>query len=157
MSWNDERVEQLKKLWAEGLSAAEIGKRMDTSKNAIIGKAHRMGLPSRPSPIRSKTAAKAKPKKPTQNKPEAAPVITPPKPKPKVEEKKVTPAAMAASPVLTTKRGQCAWPFSDPDKPDFHFCGKPALSGKPYCQEHYDIAYIQPRLKDGSSRQGLWR
>lgn len=156
MSWNDERVEMLKKLWAEGLSATEIGKRMNTSKNAIIGKAHRMGLPSRPSPIRTKD--RAKPKKSTPKK-TAQPVVEPVKsqPEPKPEPKPAKEPAQEHSPVLTTKRGQCAWPFSDPDKPDFRFCGKPALCGKPYCQEHYDIAYIQPRLKDGSSRQGLWR
>ncbi|MBT6442284.1 MAG: hypothetical protein HOK61_07650, partial [Alphaproteobacteria bacterium] len=51
-TWTPERVEQLKKLWDEGLTTAEIGKRIDVSKNAVVGKAHRLELPSRPSPIR---------------------------------------------------------------------------------------------------------
>ena len=52
MSWTQDRVDTLTKLWAEGLSASEIGRRMEVSKNAVIGKAHRLGLPSRPSPIK---------------------------------------------------------------------------------------------------------
>ncbi len=52
MDWTDEVIERLKALWAEGLSTAEIGRRMGISKNAVVGKAHRLALPARPSPIR---------------------------------------------------------------------------------------------------------
>jgi hypothetical protein len=52
MGWTEERVDQLTQLWIEGLSASEIGRRLEVSKNAVIGKAHRLGLPSRPSPIK---------------------------------------------------------------------------------------------------------
>ncbi len=52
MTWTDERVQQLHKLWATGASTAEIGRRLGVSKNAVVGKAHRSGLPARPSPIR---------------------------------------------------------------------------------------------------------
>lgn len=52
MGWTEERVDQLTQLWIEGLSASEIGRRLQVSKNAVIGKAHRLGLPSRPSPIK---------------------------------------------------------------------------------------------------------
>lgn len=66
MSWTDERIEELKKLWAEGLSTGEIGKRIGVSKNAVVGKAHRLGLKSRPSPIkRAKPKPKAEPAKVT--------------------------------------------------------------------------------------------
>ncbi|MGB0843778.1 MAG: GcrA family cell cycle regulator, partial [Alphaproteobacteria bacterium] len=59
MSWTEERISALRQLWSDGLSAAEIGRRLDVSKNAVIGKAHRLGLPSRPSPIkRGKASAK---------------------------------------------------------------------------------------------------
>jgi GcrA cell cycle regulator len=50
--WTDERVETLRKLWADGLTTGEIGKRLGVSKNAVVGKAHRLGLKSRPSPIK---------------------------------------------------------------------------------------------------------
>ena len=59
--WTDDRIGKLKKLWAEGLTTGEIGRRLDVSKNAVVGKAHRLGLKGRPSPIRragSKPVAK---------------------------------------------------------------------------------------------------
>lgn len=52
MDWTEEVIEQLKALWAEGHSTAEIGRRMGISKNAVVGKAHRLHLAARPSPIR---------------------------------------------------------------------------------------------------------
>src|SRR5258707_6655170 len=52
MEWNDETIARLRVLWAEGLSTAEIGRRMGVSKNAVVAKAHRLNLPARPSPIR---------------------------------------------------------------------------------------------------------
>ena len=52
MDWTAEAIERLKALWAEGHSTAEIGRRMGISKNAVVGKAHRLNLPARPSPIR---------------------------------------------------------------------------------------------------------
>lgn len=56
MSWTDHRIEQLKELWGEGKTASEIADYLgDVSRNAVIGKAHRLGLSSRPSPIKRKT------------------------------------------------------------------------------------------------------
>ena len=52
MEWNDEAIARLRALWAEGHSTAEIGRRMNVSKNAVVGKAHRLNLTARPSPIR---------------------------------------------------------------------------------------------------------
>ncbi len=52
MQWNDELIDGLKKLWNDGLSASEIGRALGISKNAVVGKAHRLGLESRPSPIK---------------------------------------------------------------------------------------------------------
>jgi GcrA cell cycle regulator len=57
MEWNDEIISQLRALWAEGHSTAEIGRRLGVTKNAIVGKAHRLDLPARPSPIRRDPAA----------------------------------------------------------------------------------------------------
>ncbi len=51
--WPDKMVAKLRALWADGLSASSIGKTMGLSKNAVMGKAHRLGLPSRPSPIKA--------------------------------------------------------------------------------------------------------
>ena len=52
MVWNEETIRHLRNLWAEGHSTAEIGRRLGVSKNAIVGKAHRLDLEARPSPIR---------------------------------------------------------------------------------------------------------
>jgi len=59
MEWTDEIISRLQTLWQEGLSTAEIGRQLSITKNAVVGKAHRLGLPPRPSPIR----ATAKPRK----------------------------------------------------------------------------------------------
>ena len=59
MEWNTETIERLRGLWAEGYSTAEIGRRMGISKNAVVGKAHRLNLPSRPSPIRREPGGRA--------------------------------------------------------------------------------------------------
>ncbi|GGG35398.1 hypothetical protein GCM10010964_24100 [Caldovatus sediminis] len=57
MEWSVEAIDRLRVLWAEGLSTAEIGRRMGVSKNAVVGKAHRLNLPARPSPIRRDPSA----------------------------------------------------------------------------------------------------
>ncbi|MCP1230252.1 GcrA family cell cycle regulator [Acetobacter indonesiensis] len=65
MEWTEDTISRLKELWAEGLSTAEIGRRLSITKNAVVGKAHRLGLPARPSPIRrgeKKAAPEAAPK-----------------------------------------------------------------------------------------------
>src|SRR3954451_9286048 len=52
MVWDDETIRLLRDLWTQGHSTAEIGRRLGVSKNAVVGKAHRLDLPARPSPIR---------------------------------------------------------------------------------------------------------
>ena len=54
MPWTDEMVENLKKMWDQGLSTGEIGKRLGVSKNSVVGKVHRLQLVGRPSPIKKK-------------------------------------------------------------------------------------------------------
>ena len=135
MSWTDEKVDQLAKLWAEGYSASAIGKLIGVSKNAVIGKAHRMQLTARPSPIKRGASVR--------------PVIRPvPVPKPVVE----APPRPAPRPVSKKADGPaCLWPIGDPGHPDFHFCGDPSVVGKPYCEQHCEIAYItKPRNSEAA-------
>jgi GcrA cell cycle regulator len=76
MSWTDERIEQLRSMWEKGLTASQIADELGgVSRNAVIGKAHRLGLKSRPSPVKA-TDKVAKPVKPAAPKP-AAPVAAP--------------------------------------------------------------------------------
>ncbi len=129
MGWTDEQVEELKRLWNEGLTTGEIGKALNVSKNAVVGKAHRLGLNSRPSPIRRED----EPAEAVADQPQKAV-----KPKtPKKSEKLFT--------VNDLTHSSCRWPIGDPKDADFHFCGKEALPDKPYCAEHAAVAYVSAK------------
>jgi GcrA cell cycle regulator len=144
MSWTDERINELTRLWEQGLSASEIGKMLGVSKNAVVGKAHRLNLPARPSPI--KRGANPKPRTPK------APIRTPDRraqiggrqaPVPRsLEPEAAPPPAIKKRIVARSGASACLWPIGDPGDNDFHFCGEPAVSGKPYCEEHCAKAYI---------------
>ena len=95
MSWTDERIDRLKAMWAEGSTASQIAEELGgVSRNAVIGKAHRLGLESRPSPVR---AGEEKVKK-VPAKAAAAP------PAPKAAAPKPAPAAKAAAPATPEPR-----------------------------------------------------
>ena len=96
MAWTDEMVEELKKLWAEGVTTGEIGRRLNISKNSIVGKVHRLGLSGRPSPIKKKsdsekTEKSAKPAKPAKEKKQTVKNVKEPKPEVKKAPQKETP------------------------------------------------------------------
>ena len=221
MSWTDERIDRLKAMWAEGSTASQIAEDLGgVSRNAVIGKAHRLGLESRPSPV------KAGEEKAKKAKPAPAPTpATPPAPKPAAKAApKPAPAAPAApaadviakaprptrevaddasmpvAPVhrpsgVAAKEGNtiqyrsvgpggfirqgpgdtqapippapprrlvpakpslevkdktglldlndriCRWPMGHPGESDFHFCGRDANPGYPYCVDHCGVAY----------------
>ncbi len=87
MSWTDERIERLKELWTKGMTASQIAEELGgVSRNAVIGKAHRLDLQSRPSPVKANDAdaPKAEPRKAAPPKPRplpvAAPIAAPPPP-----------------------------------------------------------------------------
>jgi GcrA cell cycle regulator len=88
MSWTDERIEKLTKMWEGGATASQIADELGgVSRNAVIGKAHRLGLKARPSPVKANDkaetpapAAKPAPKAPSSDAPRAAPVVTRPAP-----------------------------------------------------------------------------
>lgn len=128
--WNDEKIAKLKKLWQEGLTTGEIGKRLGVSKNAVVGKAHRLGLKGRPSPI----------KRPD------SPAAATAAPAPKKEPVKIF--------TLTDlSHSTCRWPIGDPKHEDFRFCGKQVYPGKPYCAEHCAVAYVgstKPRNEEAA-------
>ncbi len=122
--WNDERLNELKKLWAEGLSISQIGEALGVSRNSIAGKAHRMGLPKRPSPI-------SKPKVDTAN-PEL------------VVEEQGLPLRLELRQLIWS-RNKCCWPTGDPKKNGFLFCSDTVVPGKPYCLTHCQEAYTNSR------------
>ncbi len=146
MSWTPELIKELKKLWKKGLTTGEIGRVIGMSKNAVVGKAHRLGLESRPSPIKREEAPK---------KEKASRIVKKvTKPAPKKEQSVAVETAEPVKAVKKTKSGKnkgvklvdlkptsCRWPEGDPKDPDFHFCGKEAVPGKSYCEEHCAVAY----------------
>nr|CAE30214.1 conserved unknown protein [Rhodopseudomonas palustris CGA009] len=151
LTWTDERVEQLKKLWEGGLSASQIAAELgNVTRNAVIGKVHRLGLSGR---AKSPTSAAPRPRK-------ARPVqqmmrVTRPvargntalahafeveaEPDP-IAFDNVVPMNQRLS-LLELNEATCHWPVGDPSSPEFFFCGGKSLPGLPYCAHHSRIAY----------------
>jgi len=149
-SWWDveDRVEQLKKLWAEGLSASQIAVRLGAkSRMAVLGKVHRLGLAGRATTLRMKSRrqAKERPEKMVRLKPrhpgnpafrallEAEPFVA------SVEEL-VIPLKERKT-IATLEECSCRWPIGDPLAADFHFCGKQKVAGLSYCEFHARRAF----------------
>lgn len=157
MEWTEEMVTRLRVLWTEGRPTAEIGRAVGISKNAIVGKAHRLGLAPRPSPIRRETARTPDAAAESQELPEASLVVDrshEPKPvtdqareqkTPERRNVRPAPAARLVATRGTVRTIACCWPIGEPATPGFRFCGAPALPGKPYCAEHAALAYVHVR------------
>lgn len=156
MGWTDQMVEELRKMWKEGLTTGEIGKRLNVSKNSIVGKVHRLGLSGRPSPIKKKEEEVSAPAAEKSAKPAPEPVAVPAKKKPEPELK----SARSAAPKYCACKGNkakvglteldnhtCRWPVGDPKDDNFHFCGKKVRIGQTYCEEHSAQAYVKPGKK----------
>ncbi len=137
MGWTDERVEQLRSLWTEGLSASQIARALGgVTRNAVIGKVHRLGLAGRAAPARTD-----RPRLPSIPKMSTRTYMPPP---PVVEEDPVVFDDGSHATVLTINDRMCRWPIGDPSEHEFHFCGRKPKSGSPYCEAHARKAY-QPQ------------
>jgi GcrA cell cycle regulator len=151
VSWTDDRVEQLKKLWEAGLSASQIAAELgNITRNAVIGKVHRLGLSGR-----AKSPSSAVPRqrkvRPAQhmmriNRPvsrgntalaQAFEVEAEPDP---IAYDNVVPMSQRLN-LLELNENTCHWPVGDPSSPDFFFCGGKALASLPYCAHHSRVAY----------------
>jgi len=195
ISWTDERIERLKSLWQEGMTASQIADELGgVSRNAVIGKAHRLGLQARPSPVKTaeveaKLEADVTPEAESVEQADAEPAgVAPgdaaglpeppasllepdPEPTPQPVIRSVGPGGFVRqtpgeaqspippapprrlvpakpSPEVANKTGLldlneriCKWPMGHPGEPDFHFCGKKANPGFPYCVDHCGVAY----------------
>lgn len=167
MAWTDERVELLKKLWSDGLSASQIAAQLGdgVTRNAVIGKVHRLNLagrakpastgprqrkprttPQRPAPTRHFTAGNAALK--TQAQPVARRM-----PQPAAMRDVVVPISMNVS-LLQLTEAMCKWPSGDPGTDDFHFCGHRSSEAKPYCEYHSRVAYQPVERRRDRRRQG---
>lgn len=172
VSWTDERVEILTKLWAEGLSASQIaGQLGGVTRNAVIGKVHRLGLSGRVTTNRSSRTRQPVTRKPSQpprpvlhgitreiganHKPPRLADLVP------IPEPVTEPALFDGKPatVLTLTAQTCKWPIGNPGEEHFHFCGqKTDRAAPPYCAYHSRLAYqtAQPkrRAKANSTASG---
>ena len=151
MPWDDNNVAKLRDLWDQGLPTAQIGKLLGFTKNAVVGKAHRIGLERRPSPIR-RTAVKPDRKK-------ARSPVMPKLNFEKASEPEITNTEPTTfQPVVknlfntSPKRG-CEWPEGHPDEAGFHFCGKDRFEDKPYCLDHCAVAYVVPEKEENEKTE----
>ncbi len=146
MDWTNERVEELRRLWGQGQTASRIADLLGgVTRNAVIGKAHRLGLRGRPSPIRrDETGAVARPAPvPRVSVPAPQPVKAAELPPVEVTRSApLSPAASTQSKVASAGgMRSCSWPMGDPKQAGFHFCGDEAVAGRPYCATHCGMAY----------------
>ena len=207
MEWTEETILRLRGFWAEGVSTAEIGRRLGVSKNAVVGKAHRLDLTARPSPIHWDRDGQApRPRRPASAPRPSGPTLPPlgsarvavpasapagpasagpalaGMPSAGMASGRANPAAPPARPPATqaaTMAAQvlgrtipppprpvaappprlhavtprpyggrvvtCCWPLGEPGTKDFHFCDGSSVPGKPYCEEHAQLAYVKVR------------
>ncbi len=155
MAWTDDRVEILSKLWAEGLSASQIATKLGgVTRNAVIGKVHRLGLSGRVKPKRKTKAPAARTTVTARKRPQvkrrttARPAPTPP---PIPLKAKPLPNGEFAT-ILTITEHLCKWPLGDPTSSDFRFCGRGTDKGEPYCKSHAQLAYQPSRRRVATNR-----
>jgi GcrA cell cycle regulator len=147
MGWTDERVELLKKLWADGLSASQIAAELGgITRNAVIGKVHRLGLSGR---AKSPSSAAPRPRKarssghmlrvsrPAIRGNTALAFEYEAEPEPELIE---IPQEQRKT-LLQLNERTCHWPVGDPGSADFFFCGGETATDLPYCSFHSRIAY----------------
>lgn len=148
MAWTEERIAQLKAGWEGGMTASQIAEALGegVSRNAVIGKAHRLGLESRPSPVKGTEEATPAPAPAKAAAPVAAPAAptapaAPAIAKAPAAKKPARTGKAARTTLLDLNEKICKWPIGHPGEADFHFCGKPSQAGFPYCTEHCLVAY----------------
>jgi GcrA cell cycle regulator len=139
MGWTDERVELLKRLWADGLSASQIAAELGgVTRNAVIGKVHRLALSGRAKQSgtpRTVTIGNTALKLHRAPQPRRLPVL----------EDVVVPIPLKKS-IIELNEHTCRWPIGDPTEEDFSFCGHEPRENSPYCEYHARVAY-QPQLE----------
>lgn len=161
--WSDpKKVELLRKLYDEGCScsliAAQIGGTV--SRNAVIGKLHRLGLTRSDTPRKVETYVRKPRVQRTSSAHYEAKRITAKKFMPEWMAEPFVPAEDIQIPVeqrkslLELNTETCRWPVGDPATEDFYFCGGQAFAGKPYCATHCRLAYQPPTARSKRNYAG---
>ncbi|EJF76156.1 GcrA family cell cycle regulator [Bartonella birtlesii] len=164
MGWTDERVELLKKFWNEGLSASQIAAQLGgVSRNAVIGKVHRLKLPGRGKTAQGGARAQKTPTSPSSTRTRRTPSTVLPtnttscsvgvtalkmefvaediKESSTPEKQSVVVPISRHLNLLQLNENTCRWPVGDPLSSDFHFCGADSDENSPYCAFHAKIAF----------------
>jgi GcrA cell cycle regulator len=183
MSWTDERVELLRQMWLDGKSASQISNAIGggLTRNAVIGKVHRLGMAGRAkapmshdeavsAPRIQATAPRRGPTRVAQPMTSSTPIThganalaisaaQQPHLQPvRIEEDVVVPMSLRVT-IVDLKESMCKWPLGDPTTSEFRYCGSPTHAAGPYCQHHGKLAY-QPaheRRRDRDRRALLLR
>ncbi|HET6375478.1 MAG TPA: GcrA family cell cycle regulator [Methylocella sp.] len=157
MSWTEERIELLQKLWLEGWSASRISAELGggITRNAVIGKVYRLGLSGRAKAVSGNVPAAQPAQKISRRSAHAAtevasiagntalalrPIMME-APAPQAEKEIVVPITEPVT-IMELRESMCRWPIGDPAQPEFRFCGAKKLPGHgPYCACHSAVAY----------------
>ncbi len=166
MTWNDERVELLKKLWTDGLSASQIAAELGgITRNAVIGKVRRLGLSGR---AKTPSSSVPRPRKPrasshmmrvarpsTRGNTALAPLHgyeLDLEPEPELIDNIITIGQRCT--LLELSEGKCRWPIGDPGSSEFFFCGGKPVESLPYCSYHSRLAYQPVAERRREKRSG---
>ncbi|WP_336487834.1 GcrA family cell cycle regulator [Methylobacterium nigriterrae] len=174
LSWTDERVDLLRRLWEDGQSASKIAAQLGgVTRNAVIGKVHRLGLAGRVKPVAGAPVnGRKRPLREAEGEIEAATVAEiaadapepiaiashrpapdfPPAAAPASAADQVPLAVSERVTIMDLRESMCRWPMGDPTTPEFRFCGGRAITGLPYCSHHAQIAY-QPAAERKRDRR----
>ncbi|MBU6190684.1 MAG: GcrA cell cycle regulator [Betaproteobacteria bacterium] len=153
--WTEAQDATLRQLWGSGLSASKIGAQIGMTKNAVIGRAHRMGLATRGNPITKAPAGTPRAPRPSRahlprtiiEAPKVAPIEKPqagvlPAPSPRVSPSGPSAASGNPSKPAPSLWRRCQWPLArKSDRHILFLCEAAPLPGRPYCGPHCAIAY----------------
>ncbi len=144
MTWTDEAINELETMWVAGDSSAQIATRLNQmtgksfTRNAVVGKARRLGLPphiwgNKPRSAKSQRK-KSAPRLSRTNNPRPPRFVPEPIPAPEI-------GIDGGIDLIDIVSGQCRFPFGDAREGTFKFCGHPIQDGSSYCAGHHQICY----------------
>ncbi len=140
MSWTEEKVAKLKELWSKGHTASQIAEALgDTTRNAVIGKAHRLNLEAR-APSKQSSQSSISVNRPVRR--GSAPISRKAKFQSILLDKNFEPENPKSLEELTDQT--CKWPIGHPNEEKFYFCGRKPEGEFPYCKLHVLYAF-QPK------------
>jgi GcrA cell cycle regulator len=141
MEWTDKQIKQLKHLSDDGLSAASIANELGISRNAVIGKAHRIGLWGKEWGKDRRMLKFEKYNEPVRKNPPTLRIkpLLPPQEVPQLRCEEIPSGRLVA--LVDLQPHHCRWPIGDISSPDFGFCGRPIWL-RSYCRHHSSVAYV---------------